>query len=66
VAEGLIDLNLVDKTLGSFVTMAWDKYKLMFLPMRKTDPFIGEYFEWLAKQIQDRLNNNPRKPFYLS
>lgn len=64
VAEGLINLDLVDKTLGSFVTTAWDKYKVMFLNTREQDPFIGEYFEWLAKQIETRLRDHPRKPFY--
>src|ERR1700722_8987340 len=34
VAEGIIDLDLVDKTLGSFVTTAWDKYKVMLLDTR--------------------------------
>lgn len=66
VAEKLINIDLVDKTLGSFVVTAWDKYKVMFLNMRAQDPFLGEYFEWLAKQIETRLRNNPRKPFYLN
>ncbi|HTE48830.1 MAG TPA: hypothetical protein VK675_02920 [Candidatus Paceibacterota bacterium] len=64
VAEGLIDIDLVDKTLGSFVTTAWDKYKVMFLDMRKNDPFLSEYFEWLAKRIEIRMRDNPREPFY--
>ena len=66
VAEKLIDLDLVDKTLGSFVTTAWQKYKNVFLDMRENlpDPFLGEYFQWLAEHIDDRLQNNPRKPFY--
>jgi hypothetical protein len=64
VAEGLIDLDLVDKTLGSFVVTAWGKYKTMFLSMRASDPFLGEYFQWLAERIDERLKENPRKPFY--
>ena len=66
VAEKLINLELVDKTLGSLVTTAWDKYKIMFLTMRDKDPFIGEYFQWLAESIDKRLKENPRKPFYES
>lgn len=66
VAEGFVDLDLVDKTLGSFVVTAWDKYKKVFLDMRAADPFIGEYFQWLAEQIDMRLKQNPRKPFYLN
>jgi hypothetical protein len=64
VAERLINIDLVDKTLGSLVTTAWDKYKTMMLGMRDRDPFLGEYFQWLAERIDERLRENPRKPFY--
>ena len=66
VAEKLIDLDLVDKTLGSFVTTSWEKYKKVFLDLRENlpDPFLGEYFQWLAENIDERMRNNPRKPFY--
>jgi hypothetical protein len=64
VAEKLINIDLVDKTLGSLVTTAWDKYKLMFFGMRDKDPFLGEYFQWLAESIDKRLKENPRQPFY--
>jgi len=66
VAERLIDIDLVDKTLGSLVTTAWEKYKTMFLDIREKqpDPFLGEYFQWLAERIDERMRENPRKPFY--
>ena len=66
VADKFIDLDLVDKTLGSFVTTAWEKYKPMFLHMREKqpDPFLGEYFQWLAERIDERMRANPRKPFF--
>ena len=66
VAEGLINTDLVDKTLGSFVTTAWKKYSTVFLDMRKNlpDPFLGEYFQWLAELIDERMRVEPRKPFY--
>jgi len=64
VADGYINLDLVDKTLGSFVTQAWDKYKGFILNLRKEDPFLNEYFQWLAEQIDKRLKDNPREPFY--
>ncbi len=66
VAEGLINIDLVDKTLGSLVTTAWTKYKAMFLDIREKqpDPFLGEYFQWLAEQINERMRDNPRKPFH--
>ncbi len=68
VAERLINIDLVDKTLGSFVATSWEKYKTMFLDMREKmpDPFLGEYFQWLAEQIDERMKQNPRKPFYKS
>ena len=66
VAEKFISIDLVDKTLGSFVTTSWQKYKKMFLDIREKapDPFLGEYFQWLAEQIDERMKKNPRKPFY--
>jgi len=68
VAEKFISIDLVDKTLGSFVTTSWQKYKKMFLDIREKapDPFLGEYFQWLAEQIDERMKENPRKPFYES
>jgi hypothetical protein len=66
VAEKLINLDLVDKTLGSFVSTAWQKYKTLFLDIREktADPFLGEYFQWLTELTDDRLRNNARKPYY--
>jgi hypothetical protein len=68
VAEKFIDIDLVDKTLGSFVTTSWQKYKTMFLDIREKqpDPFLGEYFQWLAEQIDERMKKDPRKPFFES
>ena len=66
VAERLINIDLVDKTLGSLVTTAWEKYETMFFDIREKapDPFLGEYFQWLAEQIDDRMKRNPRMPFH--
>jgi hypothetical protein len=66
VAEKLINIDLVDKTLGSFVVTSWEKYKPMFVDMRARipDPFLGEYFQWLAERIDERMKQNPRQPFY--
>jgi hypothetical protein len=66
VAEGLIDIDLVEKTLGSFVTGAWSKYKVMFMDIRKKqpDPFLGEYFQWLSERIEERMRKSPRKPVH--
>ena len=66
VAERLIDIDLVEKTLGSFVTTSWEKYKTAYLDIREqtTDPYLGEYFQWLAERLDERMRKKPRKPFY--
>jgi len=66
VAERLINIDLVDKTLGSFVTLTWEKYKPIFTDIREKqpDPFLGEYFQWLAEKIEERMRQNPRRPFH--
>lgn len=66
VAEKIVDLDLVDKTLGSLVSTSWEKYKPLFTDLRvkQPDPFLGEYFQWLAERVEERLRKNPRKPFH--
>ncbi len=61
VADKVIDMELVDKTLGEFVTTAWKKYKPMFTDMRVKlhDPDLAEYFEWLAERIETRMKESP-------
>ncbi|HUJ76134.1 MAG TPA: hypothetical protein VL359_14825, partial [bacterium] len=58
VAEKLIDLDLVEKTLGSFVSSTWEKYKGIAIRLRPTDPFLNEYFQWLAERISERMETN--------
>jgi hypothetical protein len=66
VYERYIDLDLIDKTLGSYVSTTWEKYKPAFEDMREKnpDPYLGEYFQWLAERIDERMKNAPREPFY--
>lgn len=64
VAEGLVDVELVDKTLGNYVITCWDKYKLFMIPIRDRDKYLGEYFQWLADRMAERAEANPRVPFY--
>jgi len=66
VHERLIDLDLVDKTLGSFVITSWNRFKKLYLNIRlKTnDPFLSEYFQLLAERLDKRMSENPRQPFY--
>jgi hypothetical protein len=67
VAEGLINIDLVDKTIGSLVSTTWEKYKVMIQDSRgkRPDPFLCEYFQWLAERIDERMRIAPRKPFHL-
>jgi hypothetical protein len=66
VADKVINMDLIDKTLGSFVTTSWEKYRPMFTDMRAKlpDPFLGEYFQWLAEGIDKRMKEKPREPVY--
>jgi hypothetical protein len=66
VFEKYIDLDLVDKTLGTFVSTTWEKYKLMFEDMREKlpDPYLGEYYQWLAERVEERISEG-RQPYYL-
>ncbi len=65
VADRLIDFDIVDKTLGSFVTTSWEKLKPVTLDIRQQllDPFLSEYFQWLAERLTERMKEFPRKPF---
>jgi hypothetical protein len=64
VAEKYVDFDLVDKTLGSFVATSWEKYKALTLSARDADPFLNEYFQWLAERMNERMSRNPRRPFH--
>lgn len=44
VAEKYTCIYLVDKTLGSFVSSSWEKYIVMVMNLRKTDPYMSKYF----------------------
>jgi len=66
VAERIVDIDLVDKTLGSFVATSWERSKKFYIDVRveTNDPFLSEYFQWLAELIDKRMRENPRKPFH--
>lgn len=66
VAEKMVNLDLVDETLGSFVVTTWAKFKPMAIATREEDnePFMNEYFQWLAETIDARIKANPRPPAY--
>ena len=68
LAEKLIDIDLIDKTLGSYVSTTWERCKPLVLDMREknADPFLSEYFQWMAEQIERRMKEKPRKPFFQS
>ena len=66
LGDAVIDFNLVDKTLGSFVTSSWLKSKPIVLQLREqsNDPYLAEYFQWMAELIEKRMKESPRKPFF--
>jgi hypothetical protein len=66
VADGFVDIDLVDKTLGSFVTSQWEKNKDAIEDMRVKipDPYLAEYFQWLAEHLAKRMDEKPRKPVF--
>src|ERR1019366_7771738 len=66
VYERYIDLDLVDKTLGSYVSTSRNKNKILYedLRIKSNDPYLAEYLQWLAEQNEERMKNNPREPFY--
>ena len=68
VSTGAVSIELIERTHGSFITMAWDKYKEVFMSMRENpespDPYLGEYFQWLAERVDEQIKNHPRQPFY--
>lgn len=68
LAENLINIDLIDKTLGSFVSTTWEKAKPLVLDMRQRydDPYLNEYFQWMAEQMKKRMNQSPRQPFFMS
>jgi len=67
---GAIDIELVDRTLGSLVSTAWQKYELMFMDMREKtpDPYLAEYFpvvgrknrQTASRQILANHSTNPK------
>jgi hypothetical protein len=64
VEERMIDLDLVEKSLGSFVVDAWKRYAPLMRSGRDNDPYLGEYFEWLAMRLEERMRAQPRVPAY--
>lgn len=68
VAEKYINLDLVEKTIGSVVTDTWEKLKPWILDSRKKlpDPYLNEYYQWLAQKLSEQMKEKKRKPFYLN
>ena len=64
VYDGMIELALVERTLGDYVAYSWEKYKPFTYDRRKDDPYLNEYFEWLANRLDAYMRSNPRTPAY--
>lgn len=64
VADGAIDIELVERTLGDFVVRAWQKYRSVIEDMRKQlgDPYLAEYFQFLASKVEAQMRDAPRAP----
>jgi len=54
VKRGLIDINLVDDLMSSYILMTWNKYGPFIKEQqeRANRPELWEYFEYLANEIQ--------------
>jgi len=54
VKRGLIDINLVDDLMSSYILMTWDKYGPFIKEQqeRANRPELLEYFEYLSNEIQ--------------
>jgi hypothetical protein len=68
LADKLINYDLVDKTLGSYVSTSWERFKPLVMDLRKNlpDPYMSEYYQWMAEEIDKRMRERPRKPYYES
>ena len=66
VADRIIEIDLVEKALGSFVTSAWEKTKPVILAIRAEsgDLKTAEYFQWLAERIAEREAKMPKEGVY--
>jgi hypothetical protein len=66
VSQPFVNIDLVDKTLGDLVTNSWEKYRPVVhdLRVKLPDPFLAEYFQWLAERSNERMERYPRTPFH--
>ena len=66
VFDKTIDFALVEKTLGSWVTSSWKRFQPIILELRSRfdDPYMSEYFQWLATRMETWLHDRPRVPAY--
>lgn len=66
VADATIDIDLVERSLGSWVSGSWARFKPAILELRTQfkDPYLAEYFQWLAERVDERMAGKPRRPAY--
>jgi hypothetical protein len=64
VFDGMIDLSLVERTMGDYVAISWEKYRPFTYDRREIDPYMNEYFEWLAHCLDEQMRDHPRPPAY--
>jgi hypothetical protein len=48
VFDGSIDLKLVERTLGAYVSMTWKRFEPVILELRRRlpDPYLSEYYQY--------------------
>jgi hypothetical protein len=67
VEEGLVDLNLLEKCLGTFVTDSWHRQRPIIERLRAEfhDPLLAEYYQWLAELMHRLAQQHPKAPAYV-
>jgi hypothetical protein len=66
VFDRTIDLVLVERTLGSYVATLWQRFRPVILELRQQipDPYLSEYFQYLAGRMENLMRDRPRRPAY--
>ncbi len=66
VFDRKLDIDLVERTLGNFAVTSWEAMRpsIEDLRVETKDPYLNEYFQWLAENVQARMRDQPRAPAY--
>ncbi|HZY69497.1 MAG TPA: hypothetical protein VFF67_00770 [Thermoplasmata archaeon] len=66
VFDRTIEIDLVERTLGSYVTATWKKFEPSVLELRvqQKDPYLSEFFQYLGEHMERWMRERPRTPAY--